>query len=390
MNRTCLKLLLVAFASLLSLNLILRVSLPVSAQESVGELNELARKIQEYSAKVQQLQAQANTLANQIGQFDAKINLTEAQIQQTQEQIMLLGGRIDQLDVSMQRLGEAFANRVVETYKIARYGDSVVYMATAPNVEDAISRYHYLQKIQAADQELLAKLRNAQTTYLDQKDDLEELQQVLGVQKEELNSQKAAKAHLLSVTKNDEKSYQSLLSSARAEYEAIQAIIAGYGDEAEVGPVNTGDRIASVIQGPSCNSSGAHLHFIVREGGSTRNPFNYLKPGISYQNCSGPGGCNEGDPFNPSGSWEWPLEGPITYSQGYGATWATQNTWVRNIYSFHNGIDINNPANPTVKAVQPGTLYRGSFTGSNGCRLRYVRVDHKDSNLETLYLHINY
>lgn len=391
MKKHCLRLLsLIFFLGLLSFGLFIRLHSPVSVEANEADkLQELARKIEEYAAKIDSLQAQAGTLSNQIAQYDAKIQLTEAKIQQTQEQILLLGGRIDQLDVSMQKLGEAFTSRVVETYKIARYGGSIVDLATAPNVEDALSRYHYLQKIQAADQELLAKLRNAQTVYIEQKSDLEELEQVLGTQKEELDGQKVAKAHLLAVTKNDEKNYQNLLASSRAEYEAIQSIIAGYGDETEAGQVNAGDRIASVIQGPSCNSSGAHLHLIVREGSGTRNPFEFLKPGVSYQNCSGASCGNGGDPFNPSGTWEWPLNGTIEYSQGYGATWATRNTWVGKIYSFHNGIDIDS-SDPTVKAVQAGTLYRGSFTGANGCRLRYVRVDHADSNLETFYLHINY
>jgi len=40
--------------------------------------------------------------------------------------------------------------------------------------------------------------------------------------------------------------------------------------------------------------------------------------------------------------------------------------------------------------VRSGTLFRGSYTGWNGCKLRYVRVDNDDSNLDTFYLHINY
>lgn len=383
------KLLSVFLAFLIGFSFFFHSNTVTHADES-AKLQDLARLIEEYTSKIQSLQAEANTLSNQIAQFDAKIILTETKIQQTQEQINLLGGRIEQLDVSMQKLGEAFTTRVVETYKIARFGDPIINMATATNVEQALSRYHYLQKIQAADQELLAKLRNAQTTYIDQRDSLEELEEVLGVQKKELDVQKSAKAQLLSVTKNNEKNYQSLLAATRSEYEAIQSIIAGYGDETEAGQVSAGDRIASVIQGPSCNSSGAHLHLIVTQGNSTRNPFEFLKSGISFQNCSGAGSCGEGDPFNPSGSWEWPLSSPITFTQGYGATWATKNTWVGRIYSFHNGIDINNSSDPTVKAVQSGTLYRGSFTGSSGCRLRYVRVDHTDSDIETYYLHINY
>ena len=53
---------------------------------------------------------------------------------------------------------------------------------------------------------------------------------------------------------------------------------------------------------------------------------------------------------------------------------------------------VNSPV-PTsssseVKAVKGGTLYRGSY--GVGCQLRYVRVAHDDSDLETYYLHVNY
>ena len=60
------------------------------------------------------------------------------------------------------------------------------------------------------------------------------------------------------------------------------------------------------------------------------------------------------------------------------------------IYQSHNGIDINNEASNDVKAVKSGTLYRGSYTGYNGCNLRYVRVQHDEGGLDTYYLHINY
>ena len=146
--------------------------------------------------------------------------------------------------------------------------------------------------------------------------------------------------------------------------------------------------IASVRQGSFCNSSGSHLHFTVAQKGIALNPFNYLK-GIDHDNCSGSGKCSEGDPFNPSGNWEWPLSPKIRMNQGFGSTWAVRNTWVGQIYSLHNGIDIIGSSS-TVKAVTDGTLFRGSYGGSGGCRLRYVRVEHKDSDLETYYLHVNY
>ena len=104
------------------------------------------------------------------------------------------------------------------------------------------------------------------------------------------------------------KKYQQLLATARAEFEAIQAIIAGKGEEEEVGSVSQGQRIASLIQGPSCNSSGEHLHFMASKGNNTVNPFSYLKGGVDHENCSGSScGSSAGDPFNPSGSWDWPI-----------------------------------------------------------------------------------
>ena len=182
----------------------------------------------------------------------------------------------------------------------------------------------------------------------------------------------------MQVTQNDEKKYQQLLAQARAEYEAIVGIIAGKGTETEIGKVNQGERIASMISGASCNSSGTHLHFTVSRNGAAQNPFSFLKS-VSYVNQS------NGDPFNPSGSWEWPIDPPIEFNQGFGS-----DTWYVRTYHFypnHNGIDISG-SSLTVKAVKSGTLFRGSYAGYKGCTLPYVRVNHSDDGLDTFYLHV--
>ena len=363
----------------------------IGAQSQEGQLQKLQEEIEKYEKEIDKLQIQANTLSNQIAQYDAQIRLTTLKITETQEKIELLGGRITQLEGSLGALTKAFTSRAKETYKMARLNEPIIFILSASDLNEVVSRFHYLQKIQEADRDLMIRLQSAQTTYKEEKSTQEELQDQLEVQKQDLDTQKAAKANLLAVTKNDEKRYQSLLSAARAEYEAIQAILAGKGKEEEVGTVSQGERIASVIQGGSCNSSGSHLHFMVSQGSTALNPFSYLKSGISYEDCSGSScGGGDGDAFNPSGSWDWPISAPIKFTQGYGSTWAIQHSWVGRIYSFHNGIDIDSDSSSEVRAVKAGTLYRGSYTGHAGCRLRYVRVDHDDSDLDTLYLHINY
>lgn len=359
------------------------------AQNTEEKLQILQNQIIEYQAQIEKLKSQANTLANQIAQYDAQIGITSLKISETEEKIALLKGRIDQLEGSLERLTSAFSSRAAETYKMARSNDPLLLLFSSPHLGGALSRFHYLQKIQEADRELLVRLQTTQDTYKEEKEDQESLQRQLAQEKANLDSQKSAKANLLLVTKNDEKKYQQLLARAREEFEAIQAIIAGRGQETEAGKVSQGQKIASIIQGPSCNSSGAHLHFIVSQAGNAKNPFDYLKGGVDYENCSG-GSCGSGgDSFDPKGSWDWPISPKISFNQGYGETWAVRNSWVGRIYRSHNGIDINSPS-PEVKAVKSGTLYRGSYSGQGGCSLRYVRVDHDDSDLDTFYLHINY
>lgn len=356
-----------------------------SDQAHIGE------KINCLSAKVAQLSSQASTLKNQIAQFDAQIKLTTLKIQDTEAKIELLGGRIDQLEVSLNDLTEAFSSRAVETYKMSRMENNFVFLFSATDISDAVSRYHYLERIQESDRQLLEKLQEAQTTYQGQKSDQETLQKQLKDQQASLNAQKTAKNRLLKDTQNSEARYQSLLAQAQAEYLAIQGILAGKGQESEVGHVGQGDKIASIIQGSSCNSGGTHLHFTVSQDRIAQNPFNFLKSGIDYENCSGSScGSSDGDSFSPSGSWDWPIAAKIQFNQGYGSTWATRNTYVGRIYSAHNGIDIDSESSPDVHAVRAGTLFRGSYVGGGGCSLRYVRVHNDDGGLDVFYLHVNY
>src|SRR3990172_7762661 len=318
--------------------------LPVKAQDA-SKLTQLSEEIQKYENELKRLGAEKSTLSNQIAQYDAQIKLTTLKISQTEARILLLGGRIDRLQGSLDSLKDAFVIRANQTYKMSRFSEPYLLLFTSPNLEGTVSSFHYLKRIQEADRSLLDKLKVAQEAYLEEKSTQEELQNQLESQKRSLASQKSAKTRLLEQTKNDEIKYQQLLSQARSEFEAIQAIIAGKGQESEVGHVNEGDRIASIIQGASCNSSG---------------------------------------------SWNWPINEQISFSQGFGSTWAVRNTWVGRVYNFHNGIDIDSNSSATVKAVRGGTLYRGSYAGSGGCRLRYVRVNHDENDLETYYLHINY
>lgn len=359
-------------------------SVSVYAQTDNERLQRLADEIKSYENELARLGAEANTLTNLVAQFNAQIKLTQLKISQTEEKILLLGGRIDQLEVSLKALNSAYIERVSKTYKMSRFSEGYLLFFSLPNINDAITSFSYLKKIQAADISLLGRLEKAQNLYQEEKKGQEDLQNELETQKNSLSVQKNSKAKLLEQTKNNEKTYQALLASARAEFEAIQAIIAGKGTETLVRHVSEGEKIASIIEGRSCNSSGTHLHFMVVEGNNALNPANYLtNKSVSWDN-------SPDSPFSFTGSIQWPMNDPIRITQGYGWTYYANIGYYRDAGGTkhpHNGLDLVS-TDMSVRSVKAGNLYRGSY--SIGCILRYVRVDNDDSGLDTYYLHINY
>jgi len=374
---------------------------PIFGDEVSDTANNIADEIKQLENELSKIGQKIGTLKGELVYMDSQIQLTELKISQTVNQVGIIEAQIEELaqklgvlDISLNETAALFINRVVATYKVGKMS-SLDVLLSSDSFSDFFRRARYLKAAQNHDRQLMVLMEEVRVNYDRQKQEKEEKQQELTAlkltldrQKVNLDQQKASKNQLLAVTKNDEKVYQGLLDQARAEYQAIQAIMAGNGDEEEAGQVSKGERIASVIVGNSCNSSGTHLHFTIANDSGSLNPFNYLKS-VDHNNCSGGGTCSAADPFNPSGGWDWPLDPVITMSQGYGSTWAINNTWVGRVYNFHNGIDIIG-VSATIKAVADGTLYRGSYGGSGGCRLRYVRLDHSDSDLETYYLHINY
>ena len=350
--------------------------------------SDLEKKISEYQSKLQELKQQKNTLSSQIKYMDTQIYLTGLQINQTEQQIIstgkeidLLGSRIEGLDQSLDYLSKQLIERIVIGYK-KKPLSLISLILDNKNANDFLNQVKYLKATRDNNQKLLYTVQETKTNAEEQKKlreekkvELDKLNENLEQQKIDLDNQKLTKQRILADTQNDERTYQSLLAKAQAEYAAIQGIVSGAGTETQIREVKKGDVIASIISGPSCNSSGSHLHFIVQDGGSVRDPFSYLKS-VDNVNDSG------GDTWNPSGSWDWPISPTVQFHQGYGVTWFVRAYgW----YNFHNGIDVSGSSD-NVYAVTDGTLYRGSY--SVGCALSYVKLAHKDSNVSTLYLHV--
>lgn len=373
----------------------------------------LTKNIQCLTQKISETKTQAVTLRNTIAILDHQVSVLQLQIDQSlfeitalEKEVQALGVRIEQLNQDLDKLVDYLLVRVVELYK-KRFITPLSILFSFESLSDKASNLQYIKITQQQVANSMSQAEDQRLEFDNQKklkeqkqNELEAKRIKLNSQQNELEAKQQLQENLLKETNHNEAEFQKQLDSEKEEFLAIQAICSGQANEEEIRHVSAGEKIATLIQGASCNSDGTHLHFSVREKSLSpitnkdeyfcKNPFNYLKKEVSYYNCSTKLGCNhpDGDPFVPSGSWNWPINETIYFYQGFGSTWAVKNVdWLP--YDFHNGLDMRGDG-LEVKAVQSGTLYHGYYSGGGGCQLPYVIVRHDDSNVDSLYLHVNY
>jgi len=346
-------------------------------------------------SKLDETKEQRITLTNTVSIINGKIQIQEVLIQQTEAEIALLekqivdlSQRIGGLNLSLDRLTTLLVERIQTEYKQSRVNKNL-FVLNKKSATSFFSQLRYLKEarlqtalaMQRAEAQRLA-FDQQKITKEEKQQEVEKVQSRLEREQSVLAKQRSEQQYLLSETKSNEAAYQAALAKTLAELSAIQSIIAGKGVESQVGPVNTGDTIASIILGSSVCSTGSHLHFEVAKNGVTQDPAAYLKSISPIWN-------NQPDsPFGFGGSWDWPMFDAARINQGFGMTYYAR---VHRAYGGepHTGIDMSSISNDArVRAVQPGTLYRGSIACGGG-NLRYVRVEQSD-NISTYYLHVNY
>lgn len=363
---------------------------------SQEQLDKLKNQIKDLENKISDLQGQEKTLSSQIKVMDSQIKLTELRINATEEEITTLtqgieltNKKITNLEEALNNLTKVLLNRIVATYETGS-SQSLELLLSSKGFSDFFSKINYLKIVQNHDKKLVLETQQTKNDYSNQKQIFEDKKTKVEALKKQLETytiqlaqEKKSKQQLLDVTKNSEKNYQDMLARTRAEYLAIQGIIAGKGDEVKIKDIKEGDGIASIIFGSSACSTGTHLHFEVGNNGANTNPAGYLvAKDIEWDLC-GWYGCD--NPFSFSGSWQWPINGRPRITQGYGMTaYARSGAYGG---GPHTGVDMVSD-DLLVKAVKEGTLYHGSIVCGGGL-LRYVKV-HQDSGFDTYYLHINY
>lgn len=351
----------------------------------------LDKQIKDLEDKIAASKSEQNTLSKQITLLDSQIKLTTLQVQDTEKKVAVLEGEIGELteeigrleDLKTKRL-ELVLHRIPQSYKrgsSSQFG----WLLFSKNFAELLTRAKYLVQVQEEDTTLYKQLQLTQMNYNERRDireskkvEQEALRKQLEKHTKDLATQKKQKQALLDQTKNSESVYQQLLAQALAEKQAIDRALV---NSVKVGPVKKGDPIALVGNTgfPGC-STGAHLHFEVRQGSTWADPSQFLGSKTVKDEQGGGGDWTLGN-----GSWAWPLSDTIRLTQHFGKTpWSWRYSYSGGI---HTGFDMISTSSEVIRAPADGDLFSSSQACGTSSVIKIKYIDH-GSGVISFFLHV--
>ncbi len=308
------------------------------------EIQELEKQAEAYRDEIDKNSSKAKTLNTEISRINAQVNqirnniaITEKKIEATTLEIQELGLDITGAENAIQTNKEVLAELLRQLYEMDSK-DPLTLILEQNEVSDIVQQFAYLDSLQSSLiektnflRDLKGNLEISLDTTEKKKQQYDTLSKTLSVQKTAADGQRQEKQTVLTQTKNQEATYQKLLTETEQKQKQVEAEIISMEQE--------------------------------------------LRKQLNLDTL----------PDQKKGLFIWPVQGGYL-TQGYGSVPVGSVT--RRYYSFHNGIDIGakTGAGTPIIAAADGKV---RAVGDNG-KMAYgvwAAIDH-GNNLVTLYAHM--
>ncbi len=305
------------------------------------EINRLEREIRTENNKLKIENRTLHNIDQQVSLIQQKISLYKREISIREKNAKKLRAQIDSLTNNINNLQDLFAKQVVFAYKYSR-GQQFDWILGAQNLNQALLRYRYFQKIASTERSLYDHLKGLTDTLKTKeaalRKEIAETNQLLTLaQKENKNLRQKRETQKLIVQKISQN--KSLLSKALQEKKRSY------------------QRIANLI---------ANLE--------KEKPRRQLKPKtqIRWQKLTGNFARNKG-------KLNWPVRGKILHPFG-----KFKNPKLKTVL-VNSGIDIRAPRGSEVRCVFPGVVSLITYMMGFG---NMIIIDHNDGYY-TVYAHLD-
>ena len=336
--------------------LVLGSAVPAGLPASAASLSALQQKQAELKKEKTQVDAQLKSLKNDKARQQQYKDALTTQINTVQGQIDNLNGQISGLNAEIREKETEIASKqksIDENYEKLRERLRALYLAgdastleiilNAKNVMDLADKSMMLKTITAHDTELIDSIKG----------ELRDIQQ----QKAEIEKNRSA------------------VAAAKKEYDAKQAELTGY--------VNEANRVLAGIAQDQSAAEAQSRAIAKQEDAAAKAVDDWYKAYYASLKNNGGGGGGGSGGYVSKGNFLWPVPSCTSVTSGFGPRWG----------SLHKGIDISRSGfyGASIVAADSGNVIQAGYgnygTGYGGYG-NVVAIDH-GGGYSTLYGHMS-
>lgn len=197
-------------------------SLPVSADQYDDKIRTLQANMEQYQAEADRLNAQATTLANTLAQLSNDKKALEAQVAITQAQYDKLVVQIADTEKQISDNKDALGTTLADLY-VDDDISPLEMLASSKNLGDFLNKQEYRNSIKDQLSATIKKVKALKDQLTQQKADVADVLAKQKQARDEVAAKEAEQANLLAKTKNDEATYQRLISDSSVQIAAAKA-----------------------------------------------------------------------------------------------------------------------------------------------------------------------